>query len=325
MQIEGLNSLRFLAYFSVFLYHTQPFFIYGSYGVEFFFVLSSFLLTVLALNEIRDTGNFNKTHFFIRRSLRIYPLYFSLVLSTFILLSVLAYIRQKPSALPEQPWLYYFFLSNFGDDKTFFPLRFFWSVAIEEQYYLFFIICSSFFNKHLKLIILTMILTSTIYFLISEKYNWVTYNNLLVHFVNFSVGSLMAWLWHKGKLPSIKITISILLLSILIICLSKKDDLGFRTFLPISFGCVILITNYLTKYIFFVNSYFYKLTNLLGIYTYGLYMYSGFAIVFCSLFSNYINPILLIPITFVFNVGVAIFSYHFFESKFLKLKSKFKY
>ena len=76
-QIQGLNSLRFFAFLSVFTLHTTTWFTYGGLGVDFFFILSSFLLTYLALNEIETTGRFSRKNFFIRRALRIYPLYFA--------------------------------------------------------------------------------------------------------------------------------------------------------------------------------------------------------------------------------------------------------
>ena len=76
-KIAGLNTLRFLAFLSIFLFHTEISFDYGYLGVDFFFVLSSFLLTFLAYKELDDTNTFSKKNFFMRRVLRIFPLYWS--------------------------------------------------------------------------------------------------------------------------------------------------------------------------------------------------------------------------------------------------------
>ena len=88
-----LDSLRFLAFLGVFLFHTRSYVQYaglspelrhltftidgvGSFGVDLFFVLSAYLITTLLLREQRATGNLNVPAFYLRRILRIWPLYF---------------------------------------------------------------------------------------------------------------------------------------------------------------------------------------------------------------------------------------------------------
>src|SRR5216684_1395358 len=82
--LPQLDGLRFLAFASVFLAHgmwgtprpwlarLQP---VGNFGVDLFFVLSSYLLTTLLLREQAATGRIDVVAFWIRRGLRIWPLY----------------------------------------------------------------------------------------------------------------------------------------------------------------------------------------------------------------------------------------------------------
>src|ERR1700724_1564596 len=96
-----LDVLRFFAFFMVFLSHVVPgdvaFFTAahipsrvadliismsagGAFGVDLFFTLSSFLITTLLLREKEAYGVINVTSFYVRRMLRIWPLYFVFLL-----------------------------------------------------------------------------------------------------------------------------------------------------------------------------------------------------------------------------------------------------
>jgi peptidoglycan/LPS O-acetylase OafA/YrhL len=107
----------------------------GASGVDLFFTLSAFLITVLLLRERRQTGGISLRLFYIRRILRIWPLYF-FVLAVSVVLA---------HTIPGQslPWYYavpyLLFVGNwinvaFGHLLSVCaPL---WTVSIEEQFYL---------------------------------------------------------------------------------------------------------------------------------------------------------------------------------------------
>ncbi len=117
----------------------------GPHGVDLFFVLSGFLITGILLDTKSLPGYFRK--FYIRRALRIFPLYYAIVL--FCLLALPSVIAKVPSAAPklgrlaaapsDWPW-FVFYLSNFlisGRQSWAHPvLGVTWSLAIEEQFYL---------------------------------------------------------------------------------------------------------------------------------------------------------------------------------------------
>jgi peptidoglycan/LPS O-acetylase OafA/YrhL len=104
----------------------------GWVGVQLFFVLSGFLITGILLDS-RDGDGYYRS-FFARRVLRIFPLYY-LVLVTALLVVPLATGRQ-PAGHEHQAWLWVY-LSNwmepFGRSVAAFPH--FWSLGVEEQFY----------------------------------------------------------------------------------------------------------------------------------------------------------------------------------------------
>jgi len=159
---ENLDSLRFLAFFVVFVSHAALFLgftsnsslyqsikynilVNGDLGVTFFFVLSGFLITFLLLKEREVSGGISLKKFYLRRILRIWPVYFVVLLMGYFLIPYLVQLFGSPSlpidALPPQsalPW-HTFFITNFAMARSFFssvPTDILWSVGIEEQFYL---------------------------------------------------------------------------------------------------------------------------------------------------------------------------------------------
>jgi peptidoglycan/LPS O-acetylase OafA/YrhL len=149
-----LDGLRFYAFLGVFAYHTLPerpaFYRSlhlplpslwaaavksGASGVDLFFTLSAFLITVLLLKERRQTGGISLRSFYMRRILRIWPLYFA----------VLAVAVVLAHTVPGQglPWYflagYLLFVGNWVDAVVGHPTSVcvpLWTVSIEEQFYL---------------------------------------------------------------------------------------------------------------------------------------------------------------------------------------------
>ena len=105
----------------------------GAAGVDLFFVLSGFLITGILFDSVGEDGYFRK--FFARRALRIFPLYYA-VLVVFAVVAGRAYGRQLVSLA--------FFLGNthvvtapiWDSPRPGPPLEHFWSLAVEEQFYL---------------------------------------------------------------------------------------------------------------------------------------------------------------------------------------------
>jgi peptidoglycan/LPS O-acetylase OafA/YrhL len=148
--IDALDGLRAAAILLVFLFHLTPggdpnqglrslhykLASIGWTGVDLFFVLSGFLITGKLLEARGETHRFRD--FYIRRSLRIFPLYYAALAFVLLVLPLVSRTLEVSSFRAQLPyWLYY---SNFLryplETDAVVRLGHFWSLAIEEQFYL---------------------------------------------------------------------------------------------------------------------------------------------------------------------------------------------
>lgn len=144
-RFESLDGLRALAIVPVVWHHATPYPLEGvlgrgPLGVDLFFAVSGFLITTLLLREREATGRIALGPFWVRRSLRIFPLYY-LVLGLFVLHAV--FLRAtgpvRTHFLASVPF-YATYTSNWLVDwNVGHPIvfAFAWSLATEEQFYLF--------------------------------------------------------------------------------------------------------------------------------------------------------------------------------------------
>lgn len=160
--LRSLDGLRAIAVISVFFAHTafcfpavgpttrfiQQVLHQGWLGVDLFFVLSGFLITSI-LMDTREAKNYF-TGFYARRVLRIFPLYYSVLIGTLVLVGLMVHFNAPGAAklsynvpLPSDRWTYFLFLTNWiGLWKAQWNMAFssmlahFWSLGIEEQFYL---------------------------------------------------------------------------------------------------------------------------------------------------------------------------------------------
>jgi peptidoglycan/LPS O-acetylase OafA/YrhL len=155
MYYPKLNSLRAIAIALVLIEHFAHAigsnFSAGYYGVDLFFVLSGFLITNILIKENGKTNLKNWFNFIGRRALRIFPIYYL----TILLLLILDYQPLKKELLYvatytyNYAWVYYKLpLSNISH---------FWSLAVEEQFYLVWPIIILMFLKFKRGLLLIMV------------------------------------------------------------------------------------------------------------------------------------------------------------------------
>jgi len=143
----AIDGLRAVAVILVLLFHARvPFFSGGYIGVDVFFVISGYLITGL-IHQEHVAGGFTLLGFYERRMRRIFPALFLVVLSTFAI-GAIVMIPPDLSRLGSSIVAATLFVSNFyfwerglnylRDAPEFEPLLHTWSLAIEEQFYLFF-------------------------------------------------------------------------------------------------------------------------------------------------------------------------------------------
>ena len=330
--LKGLDGIRAIAALGVFVFHMNenlhlPTTMLGPSGVTIFFALSGFLITFLMLKEIDKTNTVNIGSFYVRRCLRIWPLYFF-----YLLIVVIA--RQ----IFDWDLLYYvFFLGNFpfvfGEPLP--HLGHYWSLAVEEQFYLFW----PFLIKYSKNIIRNLILFLSVYFIIKLAINigigGTTEIYKLVYITKFdcmALGGIVACLYFKNhSVIKILSTWYMQLLAISIIVL-----VAINRFHIVSIVDPYFIT--LATLIFVVSQSkgSYRIINLdnlvmnfLGKISFGIYVYHGFIMhlivpVLKKLqLSQSIEYVVIYISCFVLTILVSYLSYRFIESPFLKMKERF--
>jgi peptidoglycan/LPS O-acetylase OafA/YrhL len=157
--INGLDGLRALAVLAVIAYHLNiPYTAGGFLGVTVFFVLSGYLITSLLVSEWEQTQKIDLRQFWIRRAKRLLPacvvLLIVLNIATPLLRpELITNLRQDTIAATfyYSNWHYIFQeLSYFEAFEKPSLLTHFWSLAIEEQFYIFWAVVILFFLKIVK-------------------------------------------------------------------------------------------------------------------------------------------------------------------------------
>ncbi len=358
----NLDGLRFLAFLGVFIAHyVQRVPGYdtnyllavishtGEMGVNFFFCLSSFLITYLLLKEYEKTGTISIKGFYIRRILRIWPLYYFIVILGLVVLPLLKNYFPLP-AERANPFYFIFFLYNFEPvvkglwDAS--NIGFVWSIAIEEQFYLVWPLIIFFINiKRKYLIFLTIIAISMTFRVIYHSdYLIITYHTLSV-FSDMGIGGLIAWLAINKHHLIKKIDHTSIIAAFYLIGLSlfflrpvilahPFINIFERLMYSIIFCFIIIEQN-------FCKNSFYKIGNFrrasdLGKITYGLYMYHMFPVVFVhAIFARYLyiftqdhlflSFLIQMIIALAMVIVIANLSYNLFEKKFLQLKERYSF
>lgn len=352
---QTFDALRFFAFFKVFLLHLPivafPFFSFlkdgGGIGVIFFFVLSGFLITYIILEEKTQTGSLNLYHFFARRVLRIWPLYYLMIAFAFFLPFALSLLNLPSSDSGYKPnWLMSFsFLENYKmifshDSPNVSPLNVMWSLCIEEHFYIIWGLCLFFIrvDKVPLLIVLSILIANVSRYLFS-LYDLSTLD-ILTNIDYFAYGAFPAFLLIRknalfdriNRLPSWLLTLTIMIIITYIVTsphlIYFQKDLIEPTIWGVSFAFIIFIV-VPNQSRFTINDR--NILSRLGVFTYGLYLYHTIIInLFIQLFKKSdisldipINAILFSAISLLVTVLVSILSYHLFEKQFLKLKKYF--
>lgn len=360
-----LDSLRFLAFFLVLINHftkflnfpssvntpgtiTFTYFQVGDLGVAFFFVLSGFLITYLLEKERLQTGLISLKNFYVRRILRIWPLYFLVICIILILsASVKNFSFYKISIDHSEFFAYLLFVGNFF--KAFYRtsnemIAVLWSVAVEEQFYLVWPIIFVLFRKYLSWILGFGIIISMIY-----RYHFA--NNFEVReFHTFCVMVYLlvgAWAGLYGKKHKIwferNYRKTICLSFICFLVLVSIRGIFKYAYPPIFIAFDGLLFGLIFVFIILSSAFgirnssqkkwISKITEHLGAISYGLYVYHLIALsivlwVFSSFGFDFTNMnfykfAIIILSSLILVISIASLSFTFIEKPFLELKEKF--
>lgn len=216
--LPNLNGLRFIGALAVLVFHvfTLEREIWGDFtssstfqliskvaskghhGVGLFFVLSGFLITHLLLKEIKENGSIQPFNFLMRRILRIWPLYFLIVIFGFFIFPHLPYGQETEHSLLN----YSFFLSNFdeiwnGTNDSLNFLTVTWSISIEEQFYLSWIVLLFLFpffrkGKYLASYFIAIVLSVILFRFFNYSNDRVMYYHTFACASDLAIGGLCA-------------------------------------------------------------------------------------------------------------------------------------
>ena len=350
--LPNITSLRFVLALLVVLFHIPdffknrgfpyfdnlPFFHKGTEAVYMFFSLSGFLIIRQLYIEKTTTNSIDLKAFFLRRILRIFPLYYLVLGFGFL------YYR---TILPN---LGYAFESNYDLwygvflSVTFFPnilssfkpggiINVLWSIGIEEQFYL--LIAPLFLLLPIKRIIPFIGFFTILYFttFFSEFAPFLKDYNM--YFFYFSFSGLCSIFLIKSNLNPILIRFKIPVFLIFILYFSTSifydylQEIYYHFFSMVLFGVVICIL--VSKSITFFEN---KKMLYLGKISFGIYMLHaitlqlvGFAYLKFLITLNLPNYLLILIINILvvlITLLAAHFSYKYYESYFLNLKVKFQ-
>ena len=340
----GLDSLRFLSIFGVVWHHsvtqTVPFlnvFSYGFLGVDLFFVISGFLIVTLLLRERDLTGEISLKKFYIRRCLRIFPLYYGFILA----LAAAYFIFNKNSEfgrqyLQELP-IYLFYLGNF----FFVQFGIVWSLASEEQFYLLWPFFEKYLSKYIVFImVVALAINQSINFYRASIAEWLNLPQLInlpvmqTTFTPILLGVILAHvLNHQGgfnfliKMLASRFAALLALLALLLLCQFLPADISGwpRLLLQLNMllllACVVLNQQNVLMPVLKL-----RLISHIGAVSYGIYLFHIHVITLVRKLLELVgipNEFILFAIAFSLSVLLAEISYRYFESWFLKYKTRY--
>jgi peptidoglycan/LPS O-acetylase OafA/YrhL len=299
----------------------------AGYGVSIFFVLSGFLITYLLLEE-RSAGEIQIKKFYIRRILRIWPLYYLILIC-----SVITMILMKEELALGSLLMYIFYAANipFIIGTALPLLAHYWSLGVEEQFYLFW----PWVIKKIKQPI--PILISATLFLISTKvichifYPHSLLENI-IHITRFHcmmIGGIAAIWYRERNILFLKIVnhkiVQLLCWAVVILLMANKFHLASVIDNElVSLVAVGLIIGQISEKrpMFSLEK---PIFNLIGRISYGIYVIHPLLIFLLSkLVIFHAMPIVLIYVlTITITIICAYFIYEYFERPFLRLKSRF--
>ncbi|MBX7095659.1 MAG: acyltransferase [Flavobacteriales bacterium] len=297
-------------------------------GVPLFFCISGFLITLIIINNRnQDWKSFLKS-FYARRFLRIFPIYYLTILVLFITME--AY----------RSWCLYdiFYVSNIkiglmGSFNGVISAHF-WSLAVEEQFYLFWPILLILFRRREFVLIGLVFVTA---FLISHinDYSFLMIRTL-VPVCYLSLGGMIAYLYfyYPQVIKKLKnITPWLILVGLILVGFISMDWIKIS---KIHFS-LIFIPILLIQFIYGFENKLLKtvfenpLVIHIGKISYGIYLYHLFAIYPALQIKNMFhlsfldNPQMMQIFKICLSILIASLSWTFFESRINKLKSHFSY
>lgn len=363
--LPALDGLRFLAFAFIFVYHflekapksdmlsefmgTKLWF-----GVDIFFVLSGFLITLILLLERSKKGRYSLKNFYFRRILRIWPLYYLALVAGFFIWPAVsqAFLHNGPAqingvVLQQNLPMFAVFAGNWAliifKNLSSVHLTHLWTISIEEQIYLFWPLALIFLKnfKSLLFFCLGIILLSfltRLFLVYIQTTSMDIYFNTFSRVDTFMFGAILAALYHYKKELLIHkfrfgrgyfVAAAWLLFAVF---LNFNDILGAKAgyHLALEYLLMALFCGYFTYSAIVDQSYFSKIISTpvfvwLGKISYGLYVWHRTTIDITERLLSQKTTVFAFIFSFVLTIIVSAISFYCFENIFLNLKKRFTF
>jgi peptidoglycan/LPS O-acetylase OafA/YrhL len=363
---KNLNALRFFAATAVIFHHVEQYKYWiglpnawgnttidalGHKAVSLFFVLSGFLITFLLLTEKEKTGDIHIREFYMRRVLRIWPLYFLIVVLCVFIVPRVFQVSDVGVSIYEGNYalkvvLLFLVLPNLV--RVFSPTvvggNQLWSIGVEEQFYLIWpVLVRWFFNSMIaflfvfigiKALIMVGLLAMASVSPVDSLWPAVLRFWQLLQIEQMAIGGVGAWILFHRKTFWMNLIYHRLVWGVCCVAFFVLMVAPFHHWTVSYVEAVvfmILIVNVSTnpRLTFSLE---HPVLNTLGNISYGIYMYHTLCITFCLYTLRYfavhtmnsvLFNVLLYASSVIFTIVIAYFSYEYFEKAFLALKERF--
>jgi peptidoglycan/LPS O-acetylase OafA/YrhL len=348
-----LDVLRLLAFTMVFLDHMLPYdgvfadggwlgsFRYaGGFGVCVFFMLSSFLITDLLEREHEVTQTIQLRAFYVRRVLRIWPLYFAFLFFDFFVQQI-----RHTHNFPVGKLLAFLLLAgNWYVGRFNVPLTLsspLWSISVEEQFYLVWPSFRKYVGRwgSIILAIVALVVSYVVLAWLCATHAWNPWPNTFLQFQFFSTGALLSFAL-RGRAPRLSVAARLALFAVGIGMLVAAPRLfltrefTFAHFAPgfllVNAGCIVIFLSFLGE----SRMGKWSVLTYLGRISYGLYVFHWMIVTAAvHIARSLVGRQLLSPLlarslmgiaAFAVTVLVASLSYRFFEAPILRYKKRFE-
>ena len=332
--LDGLRALSILAVIGLHcnlanssLFHT------GEYGVALFFAISGFLITTLLLRESDRTGSISIRDFYIRRALRIFPLYYGVLILYVVLSFVVArHTEAGREFFADLPFFLtytsnWFVVLSLTHHTIFY---FAWSLAKEEQFYLVWAPVMTVSRNRLQpVLVIAGIMLANLLLHTADDLGWIHLTDLTLRMIDslpptICIGSLLAFVLNSRRGFN-----------------TVWPVLGRRWFAPAALALVVLTVQYSDSQIVIaltmaalVGTVCIREDNGLrpllahpvichiGMVSYGVYLLQMLAINVTSRLHHAHDWTFFFLATFL-SVAVSTLSYYYYEMRFLRLKGRF--
>lgn len=333
-----ISGLRGFAVLIVLFFHLEFFFFKGGFvGVDIFFVISGYLISVSIVNDI-ENKKFSFKKYFERRLKRILPSYLAVLLISYLIINFIFIDKHLNYSINEilyslvflQNFYYWDQAGYFGLENLYKPLLNTWSLAVEFQFYLFFPFLFYFLRKYILILILFSLILSIVF----AARNF-SYFLIVTRFFEFGFGIIIYFLKKNNNtnniffLKNIFFILGVLLLLFSTIYLDgEKIFPGLNALLPCFGAFFVIYCSGQTKYDCLFNN---RLLRFFGDISYSLYLIHWPLIIFYKYYLikinlDYIDQIIILSLSIIFSYFLTFYyEIYYYKKNLKKPKIKFKY